>query len=234
MKILAIDSSAKSASVAVCDNEVLISEAFVNIGLTHSETLMPMLQSVLSNSKMTLDNIDAFAVTVGPGSFTGVRIGTAVVKGLAQASGKPCAPVSTLGAMAMGLSDRKGIICASMDARCGQVYTAVFDSDGKDLKRLTEDIAISLEELYNILKEFDKTVFFAGDGAELCYSKFGDKLNDAVLANGFTRYQRAHGAALAAVRSGEDAFVSSFELAPVYIRPPQAERELKLKKESNK
>lgn len=234
MKILAIDSSAKSASVAVCNDKELISEAFVNIGLTHSETLMPMIQSVLFNAKLNLDDIDVFAVTVGPGSFTGVRIGTAVVKGLAQTSGKPCAAVSTLEAMAEAFSDREGVICAAMDARCGQVYTALFESDGKNIKRLTGDIAISLEELYNNLKEFDKKVIFVGDGAELCFSKFGDKLSDSVLANGFTRYQRAHGAALAAVRNGESSFVSSFELAPVYIRPPQAERELKLKKESNK
>lgn len=232
LKILAVDSSAKSASAAICDDETLVSEAFVNIGLTHSETLMPMIDSVLKNSKTDISEIDAFCVTAGPGSFTGVRIGVAAVKGLAHPQKKPCAGVSTLEAMAHCARDFDGIICASMDARCSQVYTAVFECRKKEIKRLTKDIAISLTELYNILLKYDDNILFVGDGAELCFSTFGDKLNSAVLASGLLRYQRAYGAVLAALAAGEGAFMPPELLSPVYIRPPQAERELKKKKEN--
>ncbi len=233
LKILAVDSSAKSASAALCEDEKLISEAFVNIGLTHSETLMPMIDSVLKNSKTDISEVDSFCVTVGPGSFTGVRIGVAAIKGLAHPQKKPCAGVSTLEAMAMNAADFDGIICCSMDARCGQVYCALFSCSKKEIKRLTKDIAISLDELYNILLKYDEKILFVGDGAELCFNSFGAKIKNASLAGESIRYQRAYGAALAALKNGEAAFAPPQELSPVYIRPPQAERELKKKKESN-
>ena len=152
MKILAVDSSAKSASAAVTQDEKLVAESFVNVGLTHSETLMPMIHSVLKNAGTDIKDIDAFCVTVGPGSFTGIRIGISAVKGLAQPQNKPCFGISTLDAMAYNSEDFNGIICCVMDARCSQVYNALYKCSGKLIKRLTPDVAISLEELYNILK----------------------------------------------------------------------------------
>ncbi len=231
MKILAVDSSAVSASVALTEGDKLISESFVNIGLTHSETLMPMVNSVLCNAKLSVKDIDAFCVTVGPGSFTGIRIGVAAIKGLAQPNQTPCAAVSTLEAMAYAADDIEGILCCAMDARCGQVYTAIFEVHKKVIKRLSQDIAISLEELYNILKEYEEPVTFIGDGAGICLRFFEGKLPEIRLAGGLLRYQRAYGAVLAALAHSDDIFKAPELLAPVYLRPPQAERELKKKKE---
>lgn len=233
LKILAVDSSAKTASVAITEDDRLISESFVNVGLTHSETLMPMIESSLNNAKLSINDIDAFCVTTGPGSFTGIRIGVAAIKGLAQPGKKPCAGVSTLEAMAYNLADFNGIVCCAMDARCAQVYTAIFEVSCKSIKRLTEDMAIPIDELFGILSTYDSDIILVGDGAQLCYDAFGEKLSSCSLACGMLRFQRAYGAVLSAL-SQDDAFKSPEILAPIYIRPPQAERELKKKKENLK
>lgn len=224
MKILAIDSSAKSASVAVAEDGRLLSDSFVNIGLTHSETLMPMIDSVLNNAKIGIKDIDSFCVTVGPGSFTGVRIGISAVKGLAQPFDKPCIGISTLDAMAYYNEDFNGIICCVMDARCSQVYCAVYSCFNKQIKRLTQDIAISIDELYNKLKEYNCSILLVGDGAQFCCERLVNNLPNVVLAAEQTRYQRAYGAVLAAVRRNICP-VTAQELTPVYLRLSQAERE---------
>lgn len=229
MKILAVDSSAKSASVAVTESGRLISECFVNNALTHSRTLMPMVENALSQADMTIKDIDAFCVNVGPGSFTGIRIGVAAVKGLAICDNIPCAGVSTLESIAYNFTDEDCIVCASMDARCNQVYTALFRCDGVNVSRICEDKAVSVDELGNELLQYSNNkIYLAGDGAELCFKAFGDKVSNACLAGENRRYQRAFGAALAAENNKE--FNDSALLAPVYLRLPQAERELKLKK----
>ena len=229
MKILAVDSSAKTASVAVVDEKTLISECFVNAGLTHSRTLMPMVDNALTQADMKISDIDAFCVNAGPGSFTGIRIGVAAVKGLALFEDKPCAGVSTLEAAAYNFIDENCIVCVSMDARCNQVYTALFRCEDSKVIRLCEDKAVSVDDLYEELSKFDEKIYLAGDGAEICFSSFKNKLSNAVLAAENRRYQRAFGAALAAVNNKE-LFKNSAELAPVYLRLPQAERELKIRK----
>lgn len=231
MKILAVDSSAKSASAAVTQDEKLVAESFVNVGLTHSETLMPMIHSVLKNAGTDIKDIDAFCVTVGPGSFTGIRIGISAVKGLAQPQNKPCFGISTLDAMAYNSEDFNGIICCVMDARCSQVYNALYKCNGKLIKRLTPDVAISLEELYNILKEFNDNILLTGDGAQISYSYLKDRLANVYLACEQTRFQRAYGAVSAALKLQAEP-CGAVELNPVYLRPSQAERELKKKKEN--
>ncbi len=228
MKILAVDSSAKSASIAVCENGRLISECFVNNALTHSRTLMPMVDNALTQADMKLGDIDAFCVNVGPGSFTGIRIGVAAVKGLAMCEDKPCAGVSTLESIAYNFTDDECIVCASMDARCNQVYTAIFRCDGEKTERLCEDKAISIDDLCGELSRYNDKIYLAGDGAEICFKAFKDKIPNVLLSGENRRYQRAFGAALAAEKNNE--FISSASLAPVYLRLPQAERELKLKK----
>ncbi len=228
MKILAVDSSAKSASVAVAENGRLISECFVNNALTHSRTLMPMVDNVLSQADMTIKDIDALCVNIGPGSFTGIRIGVAAVKGLAMCDNKPCVGVSTLESIAYNFADESCIVCAAMDARCNQVYTALFRCDGAAVTRICEDKAISIDELGEELLKYDDKIYIAGDGAELCFKAFGDKLLNAKLAGENRRYQRAFGAALAAEKNNE--FMDSALLAPVYLRLPQAERELRIRK----
>ena len=231
MKILAVDSSAKSASAAVTQDEKLVAESFVNVGLTHSETLMPMIHSVLKNAGTDIKDIDAFCVTVGPGSFTGIRIGISAVKGLAQPRNKPCFGISTLDAMAYNSEDFNGIICCVMDARCSQVYNALYKCSGKLIKRLTPDVAISLEELYNILKEYNDNILLTGDGAQISYSYLKDRLANVYLACEQTRFQRAYGAVSAALKLQAEP-CGAAELNPVYLRPSQAERELKKKKEN--
>ncbi len=229
MKILAIESSAKSASVAVTDECHLISECFVNASLTHSKTLMPMTDNALRQADMKIEDIDAFCVNTGPGSFTGIRIGVAAVKGLAMCDNKPCAGISTLESIAYNFIDSDCVVCAAMDARCNQVYTALFECcDGK-VRRLCEDKAVLINELAEEISNINSTVYLAGDGAELCFNSFKDILKNVKLSSENRRFQRAYGVALAAVNN-KDLFEDSSLLAPVYLRPPQAERELKLKK----
>ena len=230
MITLAVDSSAVAASAAVVNDGKILGEFYINTRLTHSQTLMPMIHDVLDCTKTDISNIDLFAVSSGPGSFTGIRIGIASVKGLAFPLNKPCAGVSTLEAIAYNLEHMAGTICAVMDARCGQVYNAVFSSDGKGLTRLTPDRAISIECLASECEKYSKPVFLAGDGAKLCYNNKRFKMLDAVLPPEPLIYQRACGVAKAA----ENIFaagktVSPANLVPVYLRPAQAQRALKNK-----
>lgn len=233
MKILAIDSSAKAASVAITDGGRLISECYVNAALTHSRTLMPMIDNALKQAALKFGEVDALAVNVGPGSFTGIRIGIAAVKGLAMSTEKPCAGVSTLLSTAYNFTDDECILCAAMDARCNQVYTAIFEcADGKIL-RLCEDKAISVSQLETELSAYDgKRIVLAGDGAELCFNAFGGRIENLHLAAENRRYQRAFGTA-AAAENNNALFRPASEILPVYLRLPQAERELKLKKGEN-
>lgn len=232
MKILAADTSAKVATVAIADESGILAESSVNTGLgarlTHSQALMPMIADLLRNVNLSIGEIDCFAVSAGPGSFTGLRIGIGAVKGLAYGADKPCVGVSTLRALAQNLYGVEGVICAAMDARAGQVYTALFEGRADGLSRLTEDMAITIDELSEKLRTLKKNVFFVGDGAELCYNKLKDELPGCFLAWAGSRYQRASGVAAAAwekIEAGET--VSAAQLSPVYLRLPQAERELR-------
>lgn len=228
MKILAVDSSAKTASVALTDGTSLISECFVNAGLTHSKTLMPMVDNVLTQADMKIEDVDVLCVNAGPGSFTGIRIGVAAVKGLAFAGDKPCAGVSTLEGCAYNFTDENCIVCVSMDARCNQVYTALFRCENGMVTRICDDKAVSVDDLFIELSAFDEKIILAGDGAGICFDSFNGRLHNVVLASENRRYQRAYGAALAALNN--NMFINSSELVPFYLRLPQAERELKLKK----
>lgn len=235
MLYLGIDSSAKSASVAVADNNLhLLSECYVNVGLTHSETLMPMIENALHNAGKSIKDIDVICVNAGPGSFTGIRIGTAAAKGLAFPDNKKCIGISTLQSIACLFASLDCIVCCAMDARCSQVYTAIFRCNKNGAERLCEDIAISVEELYNILKQYDEEIVFAGDGGEICYNSMRDRLQCCSLAPEHLRYQRAYGVIAAAVTKNEDELIAPSALEPIYLRLPQAERELKLRKDDNK
>ena len=226
MRILAFESSAKAASVALMQDGVLLAESFQNNGKTHSATLMPMAQQVLMDCGLTAAELDAVAVAKGPGSFTGVRIGVAAAKGLAWGAEKPVCGVSTLEAMATQLSMQAGIICPVMDARRGQVYNALFQSDGKTLTRLTSDRAISLEELKKDLEKAEKTIFLVGDGTKLCYNTLSEALPHLTLPPSHLEMQRASGVAMAAERLAQQGGLQApGELVPSYLRLSQAERE---------
>lgn len=230
MKLLALDSSAISAGCAVMEDGQIIAESLVKVGLTHSETLLPMAANTLTNAKLTANDIDCFAVSAGPGSFTGIRIGVSAVKGMAFPRNTPCIGVSTLEAIAWGCVGLDGIICAVMDARRSQVYNALFVFEEGRLVRLCEDRAISIEELTDELSYEDGRITLAGDGAALCFETMREKLPDVALAPEHIRFQRGFGVAMAAQRIyAEQGAKSPEELIPTYLRPSQAERELKKK-----
>ncbi len=221
---MAVESSAVSASAAVCDNGRIISENYINAGLTHSQTLMPMIKNCMDTAGVALSDIDLVAVAHGPGSFTGIRIGIAAVKGIAF-GGKECCGVSTLEGMAYNLKGTDCVALCAMDARCSQVYMAMFDC-GEEVVRLCEDKAVMIAEIPEMIKNLKKDVIILGDGAELCYNYLKTICNNIRLAPVISRYQRASGVALAA-ECGAGEHVTADKLTPVYLRVPQAERELK-------
>ena len=226
MKLLAFESSAKAAGVAVLDDGRLLAEYFQNSGQTHSRTLMQMAEDLLDNCDLTPQDIGACAVADGPGSFTGVRIGVAAAKGFAWGRDIPCCGVSTLEAMAWQASESSGIVCCAMDARRSQVYHARFLAENGTLTRLCPDCAVSLDEVRLALENCEKPKIMVGDGAQLCYNTFGTEISGCMLAPEHRRMQRASGVALAARRLlGEGADCSGAALAPNYLRLSQAERE---------
>ena len=225
MKILALETSAKSVSCAVVENGAPLASAYQCTGLTHSRTLLPMVDAMLRNAELTLDQIDAVAIAAGPGSFTGLRIGIAAVKGLAWAADKPCVGVSTLEAMAENVSHIDGLIVGAMDARRSQVYNAVFERREGLLVRVREDRAISLDDLCEDLQNIEKTIFLVGDGAELCYTTLLERLPQLTLLPEHLRQQRASGVALAAwEKIGQGDCGDAAALCPNYLRLSQAER----------
>ena len=222
MLTLAFESSAKAASVALCEGEKLLAQSSQNLGLTHSRTLLPMAEAMLKNADVSLDQVDLFAVAHGPGSFTGIRIGVSTVKGLSWASEKPCVGVSTLEALAWNGIAAGGLLCPVMDARRSQVYNALFSvSDGKPV-RLCGDRAISLEDLAAELEAKKEVPLLLGDGAGLTAEYLASRDLPYRLAPEIIRWQSAWGVAMAAM---DQKPVSSQELLPVYLRLSQAERE---------
>ncbi len=225
MKILSLDTSAAVASVALCDGERLLAEYTLNNGNTHSETLLPMIENILSNFNLGTKDIDIFAASAGPGSFTGVRIGAATIKGLAFSTQKPCIEVSTLEALAENAVALKGLICPVMNARRSQVYTSLFRSDGNTLTRLLEDSAMSIAELDEYLSSFGETVVFIGDGYDITLSALQKTTARAVPDR--LRHQSAYSVASVAYRKYlAGSSVSDREFKVNYLRPSQAEREL--------
>lgn len=228
MLILALDSTAQVGSVALCEDEKLIAEYTINTGHTHSETLLPMVESVLKIAGYTVDDVDLFVCTAGPGSFTGVRIGAATVKGIAFGKNQPCIGVSTLEALALNGVVLNGILCPSMNARRQQVYNALFASDGTSLTRLCEDRALAITELGEELatKYPDRPVYLMGDGAKLVYDALSESLGERlVMLPERLIHQSGYNTAMAGLRLYRDGVrTTDFELAPVYLRPSQAER----------
>ena len=230
MRILALDCSAVSASCAILEDEKVISSSFVNVRLTHSETLLPMLESTVAAAKLSLGDIDAFAINYGPGSFTGIRIGISAVKGMAEPKNLPCAAVSTLYSIACMHKNLNGVVCAAMDARCNQVYNALFRIENGQISRICEDRAVLIDEVIKELDQVNDSIIIAGDGASL-FKSYAENTANVKIAAEPLLYQNAIGVGFAAneiFSRGEG--VSPEELCPFYLRLPQAERELKSKK----
>lgn len=230
MLVLGIESSAVAASVAVVEDGKLLGQFYCNTAMTHSQTLLPMAEGLLRSLGKTCADLDLLGVSAGPGSFTGVRIGVSCIKGLAFPNDTPCCGVSTLEAIAYGgLACENSIACAVMDARCGQVYNALFRVEKGALSRLTEDRALPIEDLGRECEHHGSSLILLGDGAELCHRLFSAW--GARLAPEGIRYQQAASVAFLAMRQAEaGGAVSCGGLLPVYLRLPQAERELRRKK----
>lgn len=234
MVILGIESSAQSASAAIVKDGKLLSEMFLNVGLTHSVTLMPLIRQSVESAGLSVDDIDAVAVSNGPGSFTGVRIGVSTAKGIAQPGDKLCVPVSTLEAIAYPLKNSNAIVVSVMDARCQQVYCAVFDCHNNEMARISQDDAVSLENLCGMLKKFDKDIILIGDGTDIAYNFLSAEIPNLYKSSPIFKYQRASSVAMLAENkiSNNEGVTTANDLVPSYLRLSQAERELKKKKEN--
>ena len=222
MLILAFESSARAASVALVEDGRLISQYSQCSGLTHSRTLLPMAEDMLKNAELSLDKVDLFAVAHGPGSFTGIRIGVSTVKGLAWAADKPCVGVSTLEAMAWHGLAAGGLVCPVMDARRSQVYNALFQVENGKPVRLCEDRPIALSQLAEELRDLNAPAFLIGDGAELAEKYLREQAIPCTVAPENLRWQSAWGVAMAAMDKTPG---NADALLPVYLRLSQAERE---------
>lgn len=224
MKILAVDTSANVAAVALAKDGVLLGECMINNKKTHSEKLMPMIDTLLKDNGVDITEIDLFAVANGPGSFTGLRIGVSTVKGLAHAVNKPIVGISTLEGLAYNLFETDGIICPIMDARRSQVYNAVYKWENGEFKELIAPRAISLDECLDGLKDEIK-VYFLGDGVPVYEEEIKKNMVErAIFAKANNLNQRASSlAVLAEKRADKAEDYNSF--MPFYLRKPQAERE---------
>ncbi|MBP5427359.1 MAG: tRNA (adenosine(37)-N6)-threonylcarbamoyltransferase complex dimerization subunit type 1 TsaB [Clostridiales bacterium] len=224
MKILALDTSTKVASVAIIDQDKMLAEYFVNTDkMNHSQKLMPVIDGVIKDLGIDLREIDYYAVSVGPGSFTGLRIGVATVKGMAYANNKKVVAVDTLDAIANNVSYSDDIVCCIMDARNRQVYVAMYD--GK--KKIVEDTAIDIDELIDKLIFLGTRIIFVGDGV-LVYSEYlKEKLQDNfVMPRRVDVLPRASSVAeLALGKIQNQEILSCEDLVPNYLRKSQAERE---------
>ena len=228
MLILGIDTAAAPCCAAVydTDKQQTLGSFVINNKLTHSVTLMPVVSDLLRNSGITTEDIDLFAVANDPGSFTGLRIGISAVKGMAFAASKPCAAVSTLEAMAYNVAICDGVVCASIDARCNQVYTATFLNDNGTVTRLTDEECLKADELAARLSEYDGDIILVGDGAQLVKKAADEQGIDTRLAPDPLRYQTGYGVCLAAMNAEQ---ISPEQLMPMYLKLPQAQRELMAK-----
>ncbi len=227
MKILAIDSSGLVATVAVAEDNNLLGEYTINFKKTHSQTLLPMLDEVKRTIELDLNTIDAIAISGGPGSFTGLRIGSATAKGLGLALDKPLVHVPTLDALAYNLWGSSDLICPLMDARRGQVYTGIYAFEGEELKAIKEPCAISIEELIEAVNEQNRAVIFLGDGADV----FADTIRERCtvpfrFAPAHVNKQRAASVAVLGMKLfAQGTYESAAEHKPDYLRLSQAERE---------
>ncbi len=222
MITLAIDAAGKTAGVALFDGDALRYESFLAGGLTHSETLMPLIDTALRATSHTLADVGLFGITAGPGSFTGLRIGLATVKGLAFVHDTPCAPVSTLAALA-ACQVGEGTVLAALDARRAQVYWAAFDIATQE--RLVPDAAAPIENLHEFVENCKKPLIFVGDGAMLCYNRYGNVEGVCPVPTALG-HSRAVGVGIVAQHMHASAqTVAPRDLLPTYLRLSQAERE---------
>ncbi len=234
MLVFGIDTCAAAATAALLEDERLVAQTVVNTGKTHSQKMMPQIAEMFRQAEKDVADVDCFAAAVGPGSFTGVRIGVATAKAMAQAVNKPCAAVSTLHGLANNLAVFDGVICSILDARREQVYNALFRG-GRSLTRLCEDRALGIEELLAELQDETLPIIFCGDGVPVFRERIEEVLGSGVMFAPPIQNMNL-GASVAEIgyamaKAGET--VSYGDLVPQYVRLSQAERE-RLEKENRK
>lgn len=227
MKILALDSSGLVASVAVVEDDILVAEYTMNYKKTHSQTLLPMLDEIARMIELDLETVDAIAVAAGPGSFTGLRIGSATAKGLGLALGKPLIGVPTVEALAYNLYDTPGFICPIMDARRNQVYTGIYEFENHGMATVKPQLAIGVDDLVAELNDRGKEVIFLGDGVAVYRERILQNIQvPCSFAPVHLNKQRAGAvAALGAKYFAEGRMETAMEHQPEYLRVSQAERE---------
>ena len=224
MIILGIDSTANVCSAAVTDNDRLLGEIQINTGNTHSEILLPAIEQVLSLSGTDIDDVELFSASIGPGSFTGVRIGAATIKGLAFGKNIPCCEVSSLESLAQNLSAFNGILCPVINARRMQVYNALFSCYDGVITRLTPDRAISVEELDAELSEYSDSIYMSGDGYDICKKHFVNTKTQSIPLK--MRLHSGYSTCICALEKFKNNItVTDKEFSPSYLRLSQAERE---------
>lgn len=227
MRILALDSSGLVASVAIASEEALLAEYTINYKRTHSQTLLPMLDEIIRMADLDLSDIDAIAVSAGPGSFTGLRIGSATAKGLGLALDKPIIPIPTVDGLAYNLYGTDKMVCPIMDARRDQVYTGLYEFIDDRLNVISPQKAVSIDELVEEINQIGRETIFLGDGVPIHRERIENKMkNDYEFAPIHMNRQRA--GAIAALglqyyRLGQ--VESADQHQPVYLRMSQAERE---------
>lgn len=235
MRILSVDTATECASCSVLDDKKLLGEISFNSKKQHSVILMPMIDNMLKTLNIDLSSIDGYVISKGPGSFTGLRIGMSIIKGLSQGTNKPFVSISSLDALAFNMAYTGGLICPILDALRGNVYTAVYEFNDCKLTKLTEYLVISIEELINILKSYNKSVCFVGDATTLYADILMKSLDNLAFAPAHLNIVKASSLGelvLELLNSGtSDNLYSS---SPLYLRETQAEREYEKKLENKK
>lgn len=226
MKILAIDTSTVVASCAICEEDFVLATSKTATGLTHSQTLMVLVDDMFKAAKIAIEEIEAVAVSVGPGSFTGLRIGIAAAKGVAMGLKVPIVGVDTLHALSYNLLGFNSFVCPCIDARNDMVYTALFENSFFDCKRVVDDFVENTQKLKEILKEKDSKVFLVGDASKNCYLKFKDCKN-ILLAPANLRHANACSVGFIGITKIKNGSVG--EVVPKYLRLSQAEQNRKKK-----
>lgn len=234
MRLLALDSSGLVASVAIVEDDTLIAEYTLNYKKTHSQTLLPMLDEIMKMTRIPLESIEAIAVASGPGSFTGLRIGSATAKGLGLSLKKPIIPVPTLEGLACNLADTQWLICPMMDARRQQVYTGIYRFEDQNLHTVVEGCACPVEEIIEKCNALEQKVVFLGDGVPRYEQMIKEHIQvDYLFAPAHMNRQRAGAVAFRAMELYREGKVeSAAQHAPSYFRKSQAERELAEKKKA--
>ncbi|MDU4937372.1 MAG: tRNA (adenosine(37)-N6)-threonylcarbamoyltransferase complex dimerization subunit type 1 TsaB [Clostridium sp.] len=226
MIVLSIDSSSKVATVALLNDDTLLGEYVINDKREHSVLLMPMIENLLKDCELTINDIDGFVVSKGPGSFTGLRIGMATIKGLSFGANKPYISLSSLDGLAYSLSYFNGIICPIMDALRENVYTALYKNEDGEFKNIMEPTPMELPDLLEMLKEKNEEVIFTGDGLLKHKEYIKSNFPNAKFASNHVSLTRASSIGELGLNLLKEGIKDDPNSAPVYLKKPQAEREL--------